>query len=61
MTDQIAGTVTVMRVGVYFEDILVIAGAISGPAGGPETALAFGALGLLVLVLYTFFYDFTTP
>ena len=60
VTDQNAGTGAV-EFGVYVAVGLVIAGAISGPAGGPETALAFGALGLLVLVLYTFFYDFTTP
>ena len=60
VTDQNAGTGAV-EFGVYVAVGLVIAGAISGQAGGPETALAFGALGLLVLVLYTFFYDFTTP
>lgn len=60
VTDQNAGTGAV-EFGVYVAVGLVIAGAISGPEGGPETALAFGALGLVVLALYTLFYDLTTP
>ena len=60
ITDQNAGTGAV-EFGVYVAVALVVAGSISGAEGGPDTALAFGGLGLLVLVLYTFFYDLTTP
>jgi len=60
ITDQNAGTGAV-EFGVFVAVSLVIAGSISGTDGGPDTALAFGALGLLVVVLYTFFYDLTTP
>jgi uncharacterized membrane protein YjfL (UPF0719 family) len=57
--DQNAGTGAV-EAGVYVAVSLVIAGSISGEGGGPETSLAFAALGLLVLVLYTLFYELTT-
>ena len=57
--DQNAGTGAV-EAGVYVAAALVIAGSVSGEGGGPETSLAFAALGLLVLVLYTLFYEFTT-
>ena len=60
ITDQNAGTGAV-EFGVFVAVSLVIAGSISGADGGPDTALAFGGLGLLVVVLYTFFYDLTTP
>ena len=57
--DQNAGTGAV-EAGVYIATALVIAGSVSGEGGGPETSLAFAALGLLVLVLYTLFYELTT-
>jgi len=40
---------------------LVIAGAISGEGGGPDTSLAFFGMGLVVLILFALFYDLTTP
>jgi len=40
---------------------LVIAGAISGEGGGPETSLAFFGMGLVVLIVFALFYDLTTP
>ena len=46
--------------GVNVASGLVIAGAIAGQ-GGPLNALAFFALGLVVLVLFTLFYEWTTP
>ena len=57
--DQNAGTGAV-EAGVYVATALVIAGSVSGEGGGPETSLAFAALGLLVLVLFALFYEFTT-
>ena len=57
--DQNAGTGAV-EAGVYVAAALVIAGSVSGEGGGPETSLAFAALGLLVLVLYTLFYELTS-
>ena len=57
--DQNAGTGAV-EAGVYVATALVIAGSVSGEGGGPETSLAFAALGLLVLILYTLFYELTT-
>ena len=60
ITDQNAGTGAV-ELGVYVAVGLVIAGSISGTEGGPEVALAFVGLGLLALIIYTFFYDLTTP
>ena len=45
---------------VYIAVGLVIAGSISGEGGGPETAVAFLVLGLLALILYTLFYEWTT-
>ena len=59
ITDQNVGT-GVVEAGVYIAVGLVIAGSISGQGGGPETSVAFLGLGLLVLVLYTLFYEFTT-
>ena len=40
---------------------LVIAGAIAGGGGGPDTALAFFGMGLVVLIVFVLFYEFTTP
>ncbi len=57
--DQNAGT-GVVEAGIYVAVSLVIAGSVSGEGGGPETSLAFAALGLLTLVLYTLFYQVTT-
>ena len=45
---------------VYIAVGLVIAGSISGEGGGPETAVAFLVLGLVALILYTLFYEWTT-
>jgi uncharacterized membrane protein YjfL (UPF0719 family) len=59
ITDQNVGT-GVVEAGVYIAVGLVIAGSISGQGGGPETTVAFLGLGLLVLVLYTLFYELTT-
>ncbi len=60
VTDQNAG-VGAVELGVYVAVGLVVAGAVSGPEGGPLTALVFGVLGFLTLALYAFFYDLTTP
>ncbi len=57
--DQNVGTGTV-EAGVYIAAALVIAGSVSGEGGGPETSFAFAGLGLVVLVLYTLFYELTT-
>ena len=57
--DRNAGAGAV-EAGVYIATSLVIAGSVSGEGGGPETSLAFAALGLLTLVLYTLFYQITT-
>ena len=57
--EQNAGAGAV-EAGVYVGAALVIAGSVSGEGGGPETSLAFAALGLLILVLYTLFYELTT-
>ena len=56
---QNAGTGAV-EAGVYLATSLVIAGSVSGEGGGPETSLAFFALGMVILVLYTLFYELTT-
>ena len=58
--DRNAGTGAV-EFGVYVAVSLVIAGSISGEGGGPEHSLVFLALGLATLVLYTLFYELTTP
>ncbi len=57
--DQNAGTGAV-EFAVYVAVGLVIAGSISGEGGGPETAAAFLVLGLVALILYTLFYEWTT-
>ena len=60
INDQNAGSGAV-EFAVYISVGLVIAGAISGEGGGPETAAAFLGLGLVALILYTMFYEWTTP
>ena len=57
--DRNAGAGAV-EAGVYVAVSLVIAGSVSGEGGGPETSLAFAALGLVTLALYTLFYQITT-
>ena len=57
--DQNAGTGAV-EFAVYVAVGLIIAGAISGDSGGPETAVAFVVLGLAALILYTLVYEWTT-
>ena len=59
INDHNAGTGAV-EFAVYIAVGLVIAGSISGEGGGPETAVAFLVLGLLALILYTLFYEWTT-
>ncbi len=58
--DQNVGTGAV-QFGMNVAIGLVIAGAISGEGGGPDTSLAFFGMGLVVLILFAFFYDLTTP
>ena len=58
--DQNVGTAAV-EFGMQVAIGLLIAGAISGSGGGPDTALAFFGLGLVVLILFALFYEFTTP
>jgi len=60
ITDQNAGTGAV-EFAVYVAIGLIIAGSISGEGGGPEHSLAFLGLGLVTLILYTLFYELTTP
>ena len=60
VTDQNAGTGAV-EFAVYVAIGLIIAGSISGEGGGPEHSLAFLGLGLVTLILYTLFYELTTP
>ena len=57
--DHNAGTGAV-EFAVYVAVGLIIAGAISGDSGGPETAVAFLVLGLAALILYTLVYEWTT-
>ena len=57
--DHNAGTGAV-EFGVYIAVSLVIAGSISGEGGGPLTSLVFLVLGLVVLILFTLFYELTT-
>jgi uncharacterized membrane protein YjfL (UPF0719 family) len=57
--DHNAGTGAV-EFAVYLAVGLVIAASISGEGGGPETSLAFLGMGMVVLVLYTLFYELTT-
>ena len=60
INDHNVGTGAV-ECGIFIALSLVIAGSISGSSAGPSATIVFGALGLIVLVLYTFFYQFTTP
>lgn len=60
INDHNAGTGAV-ECAVYLAVGLVIAGAISGESGGPETALAFLILGLVALIVSTLIYEWTTP
>ena len=46
--------------GMYVATGLLIAGAVSGVGGGPDTAAAFFGMGLLLLVLFALFYQLTT-
>ena len=57
--DHNAGTGAV-EAAVYVAVSIVIAGSVAGVGGGPETSFAFLGLGLLTLILYTLFYEFTT-
>ena len=47
--------------GMYVATGLLIAGAVSGRGGGPDTAAAFFGTGLVLLVLFALFYQLTTP
>ena len=47
--------------GTYIATALLIGGAAAGEGGGFDTALAFFGLGLVVLILFALFYQFTTP
>jgi len=57
--DQNAGT-GVVEFGVYIAVGLIVAASITGEGGGPLTSLVFLGLGMLVLVLFTLFYELTT-
>ncbi len=46
--------------GMYVATGLLIAGAVSGAEGGPDTAAAFFGMGLVLLVLFALFYQLTT-
>lgn len=47
--------------GTYIATGLLIGGAASGEGGGADVALAFFGMGLVVLILFALFYQFTTP
>ena len=47
--------------GTYIATGLLIGGAAAGEGGGADTALAFFGLGLVVLILFAFVYQLTTP
>ena len=51
----------VVEFAVYVALGLIIAGSIAGEGGGPENSFAFFGLGLATLILYTLFYELTTP
>jgi len=57
--DQNAGT-GVVEFGVYIAVGLIVAASITGEGGGPLTSLVFLGLGMLVLILFTLFYELTT-
>jgi len=46
--------------GMYVATGLLIAGALAGEGGGPDTAAAFFGMGLVILVLFALFYQLTT-
>ena len=46
--------------GMYVATGLLIAGAVSGVGGGPDTAAAFFGMGLVLLILFALFYQLTT-
>ncbi len=46
--------------GMYVGTGLLIAGAVSGQGGGPDTAAAFFGMGLVLLVVFSLFYQLTT-
>jgi len=46
--------------GMYVATGLLIAGAVAGQGGGPETAAAFFGMGLVLLIVFALFYQLTT-
>ncbi len=58
--DRNSGTGAV-QCGSYIASGLIVAGAIHGEGGGPETALVFYGLGQLALILFTWVYNVFTP
>ena len=46
--------------GMYVATGLLIAGAVSGEGGGPDTAAAFFGMGLVLLILFALVYQLTT-
>ncbi len=58
--DRNPGTGAV-QCGSYIASGLIVAGAIHGEGGGPETALAFFGLGQLALIIFTWIYNVFTP
>ena len=46
--------------GMYIATGLLIAGSVAGEGGGPDTAAAFFGMGLVLLVVFALFYQFTT-
>lgn len=57
--DRNVGTAAV-EAGAFVATALIVAGTINGEGGGPLTALAFFALGQVVLVLFCKFYQWIT-
>ena len=60
VTDQNVGAGAV-EFGMYIAIALLIGGSAAGEGGGPDTAFAFFGMGLVVLILFSFFYQFITP
>lgn len=58
--DQNSGA-GVVEAAVYVGVGLIIAGSIAGDGGNVSTVLVFFLLGLAALIIYTLFYQFTTP
>ncbi len=50
-----------VRFGVYVATGLIAAASLNGQGGGPETAVAFFALGQVSLIVFARLYDVTTP